>query len=117
MSRSSPRETSHRNVIRTQACRSTCEIEKLKRVLLAMPTVKSEAELNSSVRTTTPALALHRKRLMFCVRKQDRELVQTVKAEDPAEGDILERREWECGSWVLRWSQTHLPSDFGLSWR
>jgi inorganic triphosphatase YgiF len=71
-------------------------LEKLKRVLLAMPTVKSE--VRSKLVSTyygTPALALHRERLSFRVRKQGPEFIQTVKAEDPAQADMLERNEWE----------------------
>jgi inorganic triphosphatase YgiF len=71
-------------------------LEKLKRVLLAMPTVKSEVRLKLvSTYYDTPALALHRERLSFRVRKQGSEFVQTVKAENPTQADILERKEWE----------------------
>jgi inorganic triphosphatase YgiF len=71
-------------------------LEKLKRVLLAMPAAKSEARLKLvSTYYDTPALALHRARLTLRVRKQGREFVQTVKAENLAEVDMLERKEWE----------------------
>ena len=61
-----------------------------------MPTVKSEVRLKL-VRTyyDTPSLALHRERLSFRARKQGSEFVQTVKAENPTQADILERKEWE----------------------
>jgi inorganic triphosphatase YgiF len=71
-------------------------LEKLKRVLLAMPTVKSEVRLKLvSTYYDTPTLALHRERLSFRMRKQGREFVQTVKAENPTQADMLERKEWE----------------------
>jgi triphosphatase len=71
-------------------------LEKLKRVLLAMPTVKSEVRLKLvSTYYDTPTLALHRERLSFRVRKQGREFVQTVKAENPTQADMLERKECE----------------------
>jgi triphosphatase len=71
-------------------------LEKLKRVLLAMPTVKSEARLKlASTYYDTSALALHRERLSLRVRKRGSEFVQTVKAENPTQADILERKEWE----------------------
>jgi inorganic triphosphatase YgiF len=71
-------------------------LEKLKRVLMAMPTVKSEIRLKLvSTYYDTPMLALHRGRLSFRVRKQGREFVQTVKAENPTQADVLERKEWE----------------------
>jgi inorganic triphosphatase YgiF len=61
-----------------------------------MPTVKSEVRLKLvSTYYDTPTLALHRERLSFRVRKQGREFVQTVKAENPTQADILERKEWE----------------------
>ncbi len=68
----------------------------MKRVLLAMPAVKSE--VRSKVVSTyydTPTLALHREGLSFRVRKQGSEFVQTLKAENPAQADILARKEWE----------------------
>jgi triphosphatase len=72
------------------------KLEKLKRVLLAMPAVKSEVRSKLvSTYYDTPALALHRERLSFRVRKQGPEFVQTVKAENPAQADVLERKEWE----------------------
>jgi triphosphatase len=65
-------------------------------VLMAMPTVKSEIRLKLvSTYYDTPMLALHRERLSFRVRKQGREFVQTVKAENPTQADVLERKEWE----------------------
>jgi triphosphatase len=68
----------------------------LKRVLLAMPAVKSEVRLKVvSTYYDTPTLALHRERLSFRVRKQGSEFVQTLKAENPAQADILARKEWE----------------------
>jgi inorganic triphosphatase YgiF len=68
----------------------------LKRVLLAMPTVKSEVRLKLvSTYYDTPALALHQERLSLRVRQQGREFVQTIKAENPAQADVLERKEWE----------------------
>jgi len=61
-----------------------------------MPTVKSEVRLKLvSTYYDTPTLALHRERLSFRVRKQGREFVQTVKAENPTLADVLERKEWE----------------------
>jgi hypothetical protein len=71
-------------------------IGKVEALLLAMPTVKSEVRLKL-VRTyyDTPSLALHRERLSFRVRKQGSEFVQTIKAENPTQADILERKEWE----------------------
>jgi triphosphatase len=72
------------------------KLEKLKRALLAMPTVKSEVRSKLvSTYYDTPTLALHRERLSFRVRKQGPEFVQTAKAENPAQVDMLERREWE----------------------
>jgi len=63
---------------------------------MAMPTVKSEIRLKLvSTYYDTPMLALHRERLSFRVRKQGREFVQTVKAENPTQADVLERKEWE----------------------
>jgi triphosphatase len=71
-------------------------LEKLKRVLLAMPTVKSEIRLNLvSTYYDTPTLALHRARLSLRVRKQGSECVETVKAENPTQADIWERKEWQ----------------------
>jgi triphosphatase len=71
-------------------------LEELKRVLLAMPAAKSEVRSKlASTYYDTPALALHRERLSLRVRKQGSEFVQTVKAEDPTQADILERKEWE----------------------
>jgi inorganic triphosphatase YgiF len=71
-------------------------LEKLKRVLLAMPTAKSEARSTLvSTYYDTPTLALHRERLSLRVRKQGSEFVQTVKVEDPARLDTLERGEWD----------------------
>ena len=65
-------------------------------MLLAMPTAKSEARSTLvSTYYDTPTLALHRERLSLRVRKQGSEFVQTVKVEDPARLDILERGEWE----------------------
>ncbi len=65
-------------------------------MLLAMPAAKSEVR-SKLVNTyyDTPALALHRERLSLRVRKQASEFVQTVKAENPTQPDILERKEWE----------------------
>src|SRR3977135_811140 len=61
-----------------------------------MPTVKSEVRLKLvSTYYDMPALALHRKLLSLRVRKQGSEFVQTVKAENPTQADILERKEWE----------------------
>jgi triphosphatase len=61
-----------------------------------MPTAKSETRSQLvSTYYDTPALALHRERLSLRVRKQGGEFVQTVKAENPAEMDVLERKEWE----------------------
>jgi inorganic triphosphatase YgiF len=61
-----------------------------------MPTVKSEVRLKLvSTYYDTPTLVLHRERLSFRVRKQGREFVQTVKAENPTQADVLERKEWE----------------------
>jgi triphosphatase len=71
-------------------------LEELKRVLLAMPAAKSEVRSKLvSTYYDTPALALHRERLSLRVRKQGSEFVQTVKAENPTQADILERKEWE----------------------
>jgi triphosphatase len=71
-------------------------LEKLKRVLLAMPTAKSEIRPQLvSTYYDTPALALHRERLSLRVRKKGGEYVQTVKAENPTQMDVLERKEWE----------------------
>ena len=72
------------------------KLEELKRVLLAMPSAKSEIRLKLvSTYYDTPALALHRERLSFRVRKQGPKFVQTVKAENPAQADVMERKEWE----------------------
>src|SRR3979490_279886 len=61
-----------------------------------MPTVKSEVRLKLvSTYYDTPTLALHRERLSLRVRKQGGEFVQTLKAENPAQADILARKEWE----------------------
>jgi inorganic triphosphatase YgiF len=61
-----------------------------------MPTVKSEVRLKLvSTYYDTSTLALYRERLSLRVRKQGREYVQTVKAENPTQLDVLERREWE----------------------
>src|SRR3977135_642560 len=61
-----------------------------------MPTVKSEVRSKLvSTYYDTPTLALHRERLSLRVRKQGGEFVQTVKAEDPTQADVLERKEWE----------------------
>jgi inorganic triphosphatase YgiF len=71
-------------------------LEELKRVLLAMPAAKSEVRSKLvSTYYDTPALALHRERLSLRVRKRGSEFVQTVKAENPTQADILERKEWE----------------------
>src|SRR3977135_20276 len=72
------------------------KLEELKRVLLTMPTVKSEVRSKLvSTYYDKPTLALHRERLSLRVRKQGSEFVQTVKAENPTQADILERKEWE----------------------
>jgi triphosphatase len=72
------------------------KLEKLRRALQAMPTVKSEVRSKLvSTYYDTPALALHRERLSFRVRQQGPEFVQTIKAENPAQADVLERKEWE----------------------
>jgi triphosphatase len=72
------------------------ELQKLKCVLQAMPTVRSEVELElTSTYYDTPDLALRRKELTLRVRKQGRSFVQTVKAGDFAGSDLLARREWE----------------------
>ncbi|KRR07317.1 hypothetical protein CQ12_00560 [Bradyrhizobium jicamae] len=64
------------------------ELEKVKRVLLAMPTAKSEARSTLvSTYYDTPGLALHRERLSLRIRRQGSEFVQTVKVEDPARFD------------------------------
>src|SRR3984893_975167 len=61
-----------------------------------MPAAKSEVRSKLvSTYYDTPALALHRERLSLRVRKQGSECVQTVKAENPTQADILERKEWE----------------------
>ena len=61
-----------------------------------MPAVKSEVRLKLvSTYYDTSTLALYRERLSLRVRKQGREYVQTVKAENPTQLDALERREWE----------------------
>ena len=71
-------------------------MEKLKRMLLAMPTAKSEIRPQLiSTYYDTLALALHRERLSLRGRKQGGEFDQTVKAENPAQMDVLERKEWE----------------------
>src|SRR5712671_5371481 len=72
------------------------KLQKLKLALQAIPTVKSEARSKLvSTYYDTPALALHRERLSFRVRKQGPKFVQTVKAENPAQADVMERNEWE----------------------
>ena len=61
-----------------------------------MPTVKSEVRSKLvSTYYDTPALALHRERFSFRVRKQGPEFVQTIKAKNPAQADVPERKEWE----------------------
>jgi triphosphatase len=68
----------------------------LKCMLLAMPTARSDVQADLvSIYYDTPDLALNRKRLTLRVRRQGRRLVQTVKAGDFAESDLLARREWE----------------------
>ena len=68
----------------------------MKHVLLAMPAVKSEVRLKLvSTYYDTPGLALHRERLSLRVRKVGLKFVQTVKAENPSQVDMLERKEWE----------------------
>jgi triphosphatase len=64
-------------------------------VLLAMPAVKSEVRLKLVSTYDTPGLALHRERLSLRVRKVGLKFVQTVKAENPSQVDMLERKEWE----------------------
>lgn len=64
-------------------------------MLLALPTAKSEVRKLVSTYCDTAMLALHRERLSFRVRTQGSEFVQTVKAENPTQVDILERKEWE----------------------
>ena len=72
------------------------ELQKLKCVLLAMPTVRSEVQSDlTSTYYDTLDLALHRKLLTLRVRKQGRKFVQTVKAGDLAGPDLLARREGE----------------------
>jgi triphosphatase len=71
-------------------------LQKLKCVLLAMPTARSQVQSDlTSTYYDTPDLALHRKQLTLRVRKQGRRYVQTVKAGDFAWSDLLARREWE----------------------
>jgi triphosphatase len=65
-------------------------------MLLTMPAAK--AAIQSQLVSTyydTPALALHRQQLSLRVRKQGSEFVQTVKVENSAQMDVLERKEWE----------------------
>jgi inorganic triphosphatase YgiF len=72
------------------------KLEKLKRVLLAMPGVRSEVRWKLvSTYYDTPTLALRRQGLRLRVRKLGREFIQTVKAENLADLDMLERQEWE----------------------
>jgi inorganic triphosphatase YgiF len=73
------------------------ELEKLERALLALPTARLEAQSDLvSTYYDTCTLALHRRRLTLRVRRQGGEFVQTIKADDPAKLDLLERREWEA---------------------
>jgi inorganic triphosphatase YgiF len=72
------------------------ELEKLESVLKASPTVRSEVQPDLiSTYYDTPDLTLHRRGLTLRVRKQGPKLVQTVKAADSAEANVLGRREWE----------------------
>jgi inorganic triphosphatase YgiF len=73
------------------------ELEKLERALLALPTARLEAQSDLvSTYYDTCTLALHRRRLTLRVRRQGGEFVHTIKADDPAKLDLLERREWEA---------------------
>jgi inorganic triphosphatase YgiF len=75
---------------------SAPELQKSKCVLLAMPTERSDTQLElTSTYYDTPDLALRRKGLTLRVRKQGRNFVQTVKAGDFAGSELLARREWE----------------------
>src|ERR1700704_4779397 len=57
------------------------ELQKLKCVLLAMPTGRSEVQSDlTSTYYDTPDLALYRKQLTLRVRKQGRRYVQTARA-------------------------------------
>jgi inorganic triphosphatase YgiF len=73
------------------------ELKKLERQLLALPTARLEAESDLvSTYYDTCNLVLHRRRLTLRVRRQGRKFVQTIKADNPAKLDLLERREWEA---------------------
>jgi inorganic triphosphatase YgiF len=73
------------------------KLEKLERALLALPTARLEAQSDLvSTYYDTRTLALHRRGLTLRVRRQGRKFVQTIKADDPAKSDLLERREWEA---------------------
>jgi triphosphatase len=75
---------------------SAAELEKLERLLQAMPTARFEAQSELvSTYYDTPTLALRREGLTLRVRKQGRKFLQTVKADGPASIDWLERWEWE----------------------
>jgi hypothetical protein len=95
-----PRRHGGRRLISTEVelklAAPAAELQKLKCMLLAMPTAQSDVQADLvSIYYDTPDLALNRKRLTLRVRKQGRRFVQTVKAGDFAESDLLARREWE----------------------
>jgi CYTH domain len=64
------------------------ELQKLKCMLLAMPTARSDVQADLvSIYYDTPDLALNRKRLTLRVRKQGRRFVQTVNDEHHRHAD------------------------------
>jgi inorganic triphosphatase YgiF len=72
------------------------ELEKLERALVMLPNARLEGQSDLvSTYYDTGICAFHRRRLTLRVRRQGQEFVQTIKADDSAKLDLLERREWE----------------------
>lgn len=73
------------------------ELQNPESALLAQPSARPETKSDLiSAYYDTCILALYRRGMTLQVRRQRRQLVETIKAEVPARLDLLERREWQA---------------------